>query len=168
MGRNIYLTEWKDKISVIQAWCRDGLTNEQIAHKIGVSRNAFQIWLTRYPELKEAVKKEKAVVDVEVENSLLKRALGYQYTEETTERIFNKETKEYEMHVTKTVTKEMPPDTTAQIFWLKNRKSFEWRDRKNIEANLRNQNKNINLDKLTDKQIDKILREEVWGKNKNK
>lgn len=168
MARDLYLDEWKDKITLIQAWARDGLTNEQIAQKMGVTRQTLHNYTSKYPELKQAIKKGKEVVDVEVENSLLKRALGYQYTEETIERIFNKETKEHEMVVTKTVTKEMPPDTTAQIFWLKNRKSFQWRDRKNIEASLRSQNKNINLDKLTDKQIDKILREEVWGKNKNK
>lgn len=65
----------------------------------------------------------KEVIDRQVENSLLKRALGYRYDEVT-----------YEDGVeTKRVTKEVQPDTTAQIFWLKNRKPNEWRDKQNIE-----------------------------------
>ena len=58
---------------------------------------------------------------------MLKRALGYKYTEVTKERI------EGGFVVTKEVTKEVVPDTTAQIFWLKNRKPNEWRDKQNVE-----------------------------------
>lgn len=58
---------------------------------------------------------------------MLKRALGYEYTEVT------KELTESGMTVTKEVIKQQVPDTTAQIFWLKNRKPKEWRDRKETE-----------------------------------
>ncbi|CAI3601335.1 hypothetical protein CNEO2_2630002 [Clostridium neonatale] len=69
------------------------------------------------------------MVDIQVENALLKRALGYKYDEVTKE--LNEDTGELE--VTKVVTKEVQPDTTAQIFWLKNRKPEDWRDRKEVE-----------------------------------
>ena len=56
---------------------------------------------------------------------MLQRALGYEYTETTREYI----PELGEMHVTKEVTKQVAPDTTAQIFWLKNRKPQDWRDK---------------------------------------
>lgn len=74
-------------------------------------------------------KKGKEPVDVEVENALLKRALGYEYDEITRERAFDPETGEARMVETKRVTKQVLPDTTAQIFWLKNRRPDLWRDK---------------------------------------
>ena len=50
---------------------------------------------------------------------MLKRALGYKYEEVTKEKVLNKDTGEYELKVTKVVTKEVQPDTTAEIFWAK-------------------------------------------------
>ena len=79
-----------------------------------------------YPEISEALKKGKEVVDIEVENALLKRALGYSYEEKKVE-VSEEGTK-----VTKTI-KEVVPDTTAQIFWLKNRRPEQWRDKQDIE-----------------------------------
>ena len=68
-----------------------------------------------------------------VENALLKRALGYKYKETTKEPVKNQDTGEYELTITKEVTKEVSPDVTAQIYWLKNRKPNEWRDRRIVE-----------------------------------
>lgn len=71
------------------------------------------------------MKKGKEVIDRQVENALLKRALGFSYNEVTV-----KETDDGYEH--KTVTKYIAGDTTAQIFWLKNRKPAEWRDKQDI------------------------------------
>lgn len=74
------------------------------------------------------LKKGKDVVDRQVEKSLLQRALGYSY-EETS--------KKYEggvMTERKVTKKHVPPDTTAQIFWLKNRKPEQWRDKPRSES----------------------------------
>lgn len=160
MATNRYLDEWQYKLDLITAWCRDGLTNEQISKNIGITRTTLQDWLRKYPELKTAMKKGKEVVDIEVENALLKRALGYKYVEETTERVFNKQTESYELVVTKKVVKEVQPDTTAQIWWLKNRKPETWKDRKQIEADVKNENKNFDMSNLTDEQLEKILKSE--------
>ena len=59
---------------------------------------------------------------------MLKRALGYEFKETT------QELTEDGMRVTKVITKQQAPDTTAQIFWLKNRKPDEWRDKKETEV----------------------------------
>ena len=107
--------------------------NEQIAKNMGISRSTLNEWKKKFPDISDTLKRSKEVVDVEVENALLKRALGYSTTEVTRERALNPETGKVELVVTKAVTKEVPPDTTAQIFWLKNRRPDLWRDKQNVE-----------------------------------
>lgn len=142
--------EWlaPEKLLLLEAWARDGLFDEQIAKNMGVSEATLYNYKKKYPEIREAFKKGKEVVDIEVENALFKKALGYNavvkkafklkdivYNENgkkisETERI---EYAEEEIHV--------PADTTAQIFWLKNRKRNDWRDRVEYEANNEELNK---------------------------
>lgn len=110
-------------------WARDGLTDEQIAENIGISRSTLNNWKDKYPDISDTLKRGKEVVDRQVENALLKRALGYEYTEVTREYI----PEVGKMTVTKEVTKQVVPDTTAQIFWLKNRKPDKWRDKQEYE-----------------------------------
>lgn len=110
----------------IEGWARDGLIDEQIAYNIGITRETLSQWKNKYSDISDALKKGKEVVDRQVENALLKRALGYKYEEIKTE-----ETEEGKK-VTVTI-KEVVPDTTAQIFWLKNRKPDQWRDKQQIE-----------------------------------
>ena len=102
-----------------EGWARDGLSDEQIAHNMGISRSTLSEWKNKYSDIADTLKKTKEIVDREVENALFKRAMGYKYDEVTYER----------GEEVKRVTKEVAPDTTAQIFWLKNRKPAEWRDK---------------------------------------
>ena len=127
--------EWltEDKLTLLTGWARQGLTNEQIANNMGINVSTLYDYINKYNEISNALKKGKEVVDFEVENALLKRALGYKYVEVTKEQVKNPITNQYELIVTKEVTKEVQPDTTAQIFWLKNRMSVHWRDK--IEVN---------------------------------
>lgn len=113
----------------IEGWARDGLTDEQIAGNIGIRRQTLYEWTKRFPVISDTLKRGKEIVDRQVENALLKRALGYEYDEVTREPDMNGE-----MVETKRVTKQVLPDTTAQIFWLKNRKPDEWRDKQNINV----------------------------------
>ena len=133
MAKSKYDSHVKDKLVLVTSWARNGLTDIQIAHNLGISEDTFYTYKNKYTEFSEALKKGKEVIDFEVENALLKRALGYTFEEVTKESVFNKKTGKYELIVTKTVTKEIQPDTTAQIFWLKNRKPKEWRDKKDVE-----------------------------------
>lgn len=116
----------------VEGWARDGLTDEQIAANIGIRAGTLYDWKNRFSDFSEALKKGKEVVDRQVENALLKRALGYEYKETTREPVLNPNTGKVELTVTKTVTKQVVPDTTAQIFWLKNRKPETWRDKREI------------------------------------
>lgn len=111
----------------IEGWARDGLTDEQIAQNMGIAYSTFRIWRDKFSAISAVLKKGKEVVDRQVENALLKRALGYEYEE-------IKEKFEGNVMTERTVTKkEVVPDVTAQIFWLKNRKRETWADRQNIE-----------------------------------
>ena len=89
-----------DGLILLQGWARDGLTDEQIAHNIGISTVTLYAWKKKYSNISNALKKGKEVVDFAVENALFKKALS--------------------------------GDTTAMIFWLKNRKRMKWRDRYDI------------------------------------
>ena len=120
----------KDNLIRIAAWTRNGLSEEQIAKNLGVSYMTFRR-AKKDPEYGEqicaALINTKDVVDFEVENQLFKRAIGYEYDEVK---------EEYEMGVLtkRTVTKKIvPPDVSAQIFWLKNRKPTDWRDRREVD-----------------------------------
>jgi hypothetical protein len=125
---------WDEKLELIEGWARDGLTDEQIADNMGIHVSTLYEYKKKYPELSEALKKGKEVIDRQVENALLKRALGYEYQEVKRELKHNKETGKKEMMITEVKTKEVQPDTTAQIFWLKNRKPDEWRDKQQIDV----------------------------------
>lgn len=131
--------EWltEEGLLKIEAWARNGLTDEQIAHNMGIRRSTLYEWKRRFPLISDTLKKGKEVVDIQVENALLKRALGYTFTEVTKERVVDYDPQTGEvvgshMEITKEVTKEVQPDVTAQIFWLKNRKPDVWRDRKDV------------------------------------
>lgn len=127
--------EWtsEDGLLRIQGWARDGLTEAQICHNIGIGRTTLHRWKKACPALQEHLKKGREVVDILVENALLKSALGYTYNETKTEIFPDGTTK-----VTHAI-KEMPPNATAQIFWLKNRKPKEWRDRRETAVQVQEQ-----------------------------
>ena len=121
--------EWleQDKLTLLEGWARDGLTDEQIANNIGISRSTLFEWRKNNQDISNALKKGKEVVDIEVENALLKRALGYTITlyEEKVDKDGCVHNLKKDVHV--------PGDTTAQIFWLKNRKPKNWKDKQNSE-----------------------------------
>lgn len=121
---------------MIEGWARDGLTDEQIASNMGIGYSTLQTWKSKYQDIRDTLKRGKEVIDRQVENALLKRALGYRYKETTRELITEKETGHSELVITKVVEKEVIPDTTAQIFWLKNRKPEQWRDKRVVDSNI--------------------------------
>ena len=107
-------------LTLLQGWARNGMTDEQIAARIGVSRSTLSNWKKNYPRIREALKKGKDVFDDEVEETLFKAALGYEYTESETyvDDQGNQRVKKY--------TRYAKPDTRALSFWLKNRRPEKW------------------------------------------
>ena len=130
------ISKWeniKEKLFLVECWAKEGLTDEQIANNLGISTTTFYDYKNKHSEFSESLKKGKEIIDYEVENALLKRALGYEYDEKTYETRYDEKTDKFIEKLTKRVTKQVIPDTTAQIFWLKNRKPKYWRDK--LEAN---------------------------------
>lgn len=117
-----------DGLTLLEGWARDGLVDEQIAHNMGIAPGTLYDWKKKFSEISEALKKGKEIVDIQVENALLKRALGYEYDEQRIEKSDKDGTK-----IIQTV-KHVPGDVTAQIYWLKNRKPDKWRDKPVIDA----------------------------------
>lgn len=142
-----WLTE--EGLLKIEGWARDGLTDEQISNNMGISRSTLNEWKKKYPDISDTLKRGKEVIDRQVENALLKRALGYSYDETTYENIGGA------MQVTKVITKEVSPDTTAQIFWLKNRKPTEWRDKR--ETQISGELNTNPFDELTADELRKLI-----------
>ena len=103
-----------------------GATDEQIADFFGLKYSTFKSYKTQHPDFLAALKKWKEEADKRVEDSLFHRALGYSHPSEEIHIIKNKV-------VRVAIVKHYPPDTTAQIFWLKNRQSQDWRDQRNEE-----------------------------------
>ena len=119
----------------IEGWAREGLSDVQIAAKIGISTSTLYDYKAKFKEFSEALKRGKAPVDIEVENALLKRAKGgFEVKEKRIEKW--KDADGVEREHTVIITREVPPDTTAQIFWLKNRRPDLWRDRHENDVNI--------------------------------
>jgi DNA-binding XRE family transcriptional regulator len=133
--------EVKDKLILVEGWARDGLTDEQIAKNLGISRDTLYVYKKEHPDFSDALKRGKEVVDREVENSLLNNALGYDYTEQQAIKVkevyYDTQGKRCENEEVKIIeiTKHKPAETTATIFWLKNRKPEQWRDKTEVESN---------------------------------
>jgi hypothetical protein len=94
---------------------------------MGINVSTLYKYQNEHGEIIDALKRGKAPVDNEVENALLKRAMGFEYEEVTTE-IIEQPDGSQRKHIKRTK-KMVVPDTVAQIFWLKNRRPELWRDK---------------------------------------
>jgi transcriptional regulator with XRE-family HTH domain len=127
-GRKGKYLDWitPEGLLKLEAWARNGLTGEQIAKNIGIRRETLIQWSNQFSNISNALKRGKEIVDFEVENALLKRALGYEYEEVKT--VLEKDATGATKSKIEKTKKQIQPDVTAQIFWLKNRMSKQWRD----------------------------------------
>lgn len=124
----------------VKGWARDGLSDIQICQNMGIGQRTFYEWIERFPQFAQAIKEGKEPVDIQVENALLKSAIGYTVTLRKPIKVHTKkqlkdkgtieeehiEYAEEEIHI--------PAQTAAQIFWLKNRKPTQWRDKRETEV----------------------------------
>jgi hypothetical protein len=104
---------------------KGGCTEVELAKKLNISIQTLNEWKETYPELMRLIEENSEYYDDKVEQALIKRALGYEYEE--TEIVASKDGKTSRV---KKIKKEVPPDTSAIIFWLKNRKPKKWRNYK--------------------------------------
>lgn len=134
-----------DGLTLIAAWSRDGYTIDDLCGKIGISRETLRKWRMRYPEIEEAIKTSREVIDYKVENALLKAALGYTTKEIKVtlgKKIVSGETFEV---LKETTTKEVAPNVTACMAWLNNRKHEQWKRNRDKTLEVNDEDNNINI-----------------------
>jgi len=108
-------TKYKAEYVELVFWmAQAGLTDKQIAHEMGVTERTLDNWKKTHPEFFQSLKRGKSTPDAAVEAALLRRAKGFAYQEGERSRV-------------------ALPDTTACIFWLKNRQPDRWRDKQELE-----------------------------------
>lgn len=134
MGESIAIISAKDWIDenhliLLEGWARDGYSYIDIANKIGISNSTLIKWREKYPEIAEALKNGREIVDYKVENALLKSALGY-ITKETKVTVLMRGSKVVEK-TTETLTKEQAPNVLAIQTWLYNRLPDKWKNTRN-------------------------------------
>lgn len=120
-------TKYKDEYSAQAAkLCLLGATDAQLADFFEVAVSTISLWKVQHLAFSEALKMPKAQADQRVEQSLYRRAMGFE-CDETDIRVVDGA-------IVQTLMRRIyPPDTTAAIFWLKNRKPEEWRDKQDVE-----------------------------------
>jgi hypothetical protein len=128
--------------------CRAGFTDRELAELLGVSLSALGKWKRQREDFCSALKVGKAEADSRVERSLYERATGYSYNAVKIFLPYGSREPVYAPYV-----EHVPPDTTAAIFWLKNRNPAQWRDAWQLEH-------------VTGKYVvsDKTLTEDEWIK----
>lgn len=117
-----------------------GWDDAQVSRFFGITEQTFNNYKIKYPKFFDALKDWKKEADLKVEKALFQRAIGYEYDEVTYEKsntgglgiVLSKGEVQAVKHEptskTKIVVKQVAPDVTAQIFWLKNRQKEQWRD----------------------------------------
>lgn len=123
-----------------------GAKDREIASFFEVCEATINIWKIEYPEFLESLKKGKIKADAEIASSMYDKAKGFFYKEEHAFKL--KAGKDEEKVEVVQVERFSPPDTTAAIFWLKNRQSREWRDRQEIKIT------EVPLEQLKEEELD--------------
>jgi uncharacterized protein YjcR len=120
-----------------------GLTDEELAHVFEVNEDTIYEWKKKHIEFSDSIKRGKDIADSEVVESLFRRAKGYEYREVHYEKIeikegdVDEEDIELEAYKKKVIVKEVAPDPTSIKFWLINRQRKNWRDKQEIETNVK-------------------------------
>lgn len=135
----------------VQKLCLIGATDKQLADFFEVCEDTINEWKKAHPEFSESIKRGRIKADQKVAASLFKRATGFS---QKAVKIFNHEGQALIVPYREI----FPPDTTAAIFWLKNRQPEAWRDKQSVS---------IDYERLTDAQLDAIINNLIKAQAKN-
>lgn len=131
-----------------------GATDKEMAEFFGVTERTLNQWKKSHPEFLQSLKKGKNIADANVASKLYNRAIGYEFEEKHFEIKQPKKNVPPELVEAKRIKKHVPADTTAAIFWLKNRQPEKWRDKKEVDANV---NLGDELEGLSNEQLQAII-----------
>ncbi len=141
---------------IVKYMTRTGMTDKEISKDLEISESTLNLWKLKHPEFSESLKENKNFIDSLVEDSLLKRALGFDYVETT---IIEKKGKTVE---TRTTNKKVIGSEKAQQYWLNNRQSKYWKNMKwhsfNEEAPLKIKNES-DLKNIPDDELRKMIKD---------
>jgi hypothetical protein len=126
MGRPTKYRVGHNDAVVSAAIAGSSVTDAEIAELFGVNEQTVKNWYEKYPDFIASVKKAKAISDDKVERSLFERATGYSVPDVHISQFEG-------TAVVTPIIKHYAPDVTACIFWLKNRRPGQWRDKQDIE-----------------------------------
>lgn len=128
--------DWRteDGLLLLTAWSRDGASYKDIADRIGIAETTLYTWKSRFEDINKALSRGREPTDIEVENALYKRALGY--TEKILKnykirKVYYEDGKKCEVEELVQAYEDLhvPGDVIAQKYWLSNRKPEIWKDR---------------------------------------
>lgn len=120
-------TKYKDEYAQqAEKLCKLGATDAELADFFEVAESTINLWKLEHSKFSESIRSGKVLADALVAESLFKRATGYSHEDV--------DIKMYEGSIIETkLIKHYPPDSTAMIFWLKNRRPGQWRDKQEID-----------------------------------
>jgi hypothetical protein len=141
-------------------YCLIGATDVELGLFFGVAEKTIKKWKKRYPDFRESIRAAKQLADMKVAGCLYKRAIGYTYQEVVSETVkvptANMQSEKgvdtggpfltdhsNGFQKIKITTREVVPDTRAQIFWLKNRQPELWRDKREIDHTAEGKKSNV-------------------------
>lgn len=149
-----YLPEYSEQA---YNYCLLGATDKHLADFFGVHESTINNWKKEYTEFLESIKRGKEQADVEIAQSLFKKAKGFHQKVLKAFKVRNTINGEGSTESIEIAEDELyfPPDTTAIIFWLKNRQPELWRDKQEIEGNINTTNQ-VDLSKLDAETLRKL------------
>lgn len=118
----------------VKSLAKRGLTVKEIAEELGIAKSTLCKWVNEHQELSDALNCGRDIADSIVEDTLYKQALGGYTVEEKRTVVTLTENGEQKPLRMERYEKEVSPNTTACIFWLKNRKPKVWRDRPLVDV----------------------------------
>lgn len=121
--------KWAESLAI------DGLIDVEIAKRMGIAKSTLNKWKREHPEFMDSLKATKEIADSKVKESLYRRAIGYTCKEKKVIVELDNNGNQKPARI-ETTEKEVLPDTTAQIFWLKNRDPEKWRDRQTHDVTI--------------------------------
>lgn len=133
-----------------------GLTTSEIARELRVDRSTLYKWARLYPEFDVVMRGVPEAANERVVRSFYEQAVGYHYVEQQVIKVKNGDSESVEVV---DVERYQPPNVTAGIFWLKNRRPHEWRDVKQIEADVNHHDDRAPSDREIALTIINLLRE---------